>query len=561
LKFILTLLGLCLSLHALAHEGHDHSAPEPVAVQSLSARGSASSELFEAVAVLEQEHLFVYLDRYASNEPVQGAKLEYEGDGLIQMAKEEAIGMYVVELASAPVARLNFTLSIEAGGDFDLLALQINPNLASAAPARPANARWMVWTAGALGALMLGGALWSVHRRRALTQGTPRQLGLGASVALLAAMSLAHSEASAHGDEDHDHAPEPPVAQGPGGQNSGAQRLSDGSLLVPKPMQRQLGIRTVLLKHETLARSVVLSGQVIADPNSAGHIQAVQAGIILPGPQGMPRAGQKVAQGEVLAYLRPADSTIKRANRQAKLAELEALLTLAEARVTRYLALEGSIPAKDLQAAEVDRAALKLRRKAISTSVNQDIALYSPVDGVVGLSEVVAGEVVDRKDSLFEIFDPQRLNVLALAYDLALAGSISSASARTFGAGTSGAGTEVALELQFLGGAGQLQGQALPLLFKIDTPDPAVAVGQSVEVIVRSGLQVKAIALPRAALYQAGASSNRVWVHSEPERFTARSIKIQPLDAERVMVVEGLSAADRVVVAGASLLSQAAGSQ
>jgi hypothetical protein len=51
------------------------------------------------------------------------------------------------------------------------------------------------------------------------------------------------------------------------------------------------------------------------------------------------------------------------------------------------------------------------------------------VSGVIGAASVVAGQVVEAKEILFEVIDPARLAVEALAYDAALAEGIAAASA------------------------------------------------------------------------------------------------------------------------------------
>jgi hypothetical protein len=47
------------------------------------------------------------------------------------------------------------------------------------------------------------------------------------------------------------------------------QRLADGSLFVPKPVQRQLGIRTLPVRIGDLAATVELNGKVIPTRNPA----------------------------------------------------------------------------------------------------------------------------------------------------------------------------------------------------------------------------------------------------------------------------------------------------
>ena len=102
----------------------------------------------------------------------------------------------------------------------------------------------------------------------------------------------------------------------------------------------------------------------------------------------------------------------------------------------------------------------------------------------------------------------------------------------------------------------QLREQALPLLFRIAKTTAPVAVGQPVKVIVRTAQGIKGAAVLRSALTKVGAGETAVWVHIDAERFVARRVRHQSLDANNVAIAEGLQAGDRVVVEGAGLLSQ-----
>ena len=370
---------------------------------------------------------------------------------------------------------------------------------------------------------------------------------------MLAATTLALAAAGvqAHGDEDHSQdAKKTPAA--PGSATPGApaalQRLADGSLFVPKPVQRQLGIRTLPVRIGDLAATVELNGKVIADPDSGGRVQAAFSGSVMPGPKGMPVPGRKVAKGEVLAWLRPVASTIERGNQKSQLAELEAQLAIADGRVKRLEQLEGAVPQKEIEAARIERDALTKRRGFVGASIDFAEPLLAPAAGVVSASHhLVAGQIVDAREVLFEIVDPARLAVEALAYDPGIGATLVSASAL---AGQS------ALELKFVGAGRQLREQALPLLFRIVGTNAMVAVGQPVTVVVRTAHEIKGAAVPRAALTKVGAGETAVWVHTEAERFAIRRVRHQALDAANVAIAEGLREGDRVVVEGAGLLSQ-----
>lgn len=364
---------------------------------------------------------------------------------------------------------------------------------------------------------------------------------------------LAVGLAQAHGGEDHSHpetkAGTPTAAAGPA--LSGApQRLADGSVLLPKPAQRRLGIRTELVRAGDLAATVELNGKVIADPNAGGRVQATQAGTVHAGARGLPAPGRRVAKGEVLASLKPSGGAIERGNQKALVAELEAQLALAEARAQRLASLEGAVPRKEIEAARVERAALATRLALVSESVSASEPLVAPIAGVVSAVHVVAGQVVEPRDVLFEIVDPARLSVEALAYDASLGSAIAGASARVDGRG------DAAIELEFVGAGLTLRDQALPLVFRIAGRRVDVAVGQPVRVFVRTQRTLKGVAVSRDALVRLASGETGVWVHAEAERFVVQRVRAEALDARRVVVIEGLKDRDRVVVDGAGLLAQ-----
>ena len=374
-----------------------------------------------------------------------------------------------------------------------------------------------------------------------------------AAVVTAALLGLAAGRADAHGDEDHSQDKKPAAVVKPAAvgalpaEATAAQRLPDGSLFVPKAVQRQLGLRHVVAAVGELAATVEFNGKVIADPNAGGRIQATQSGRIEAGPKGLPTLGQKVAKGQVLAYLRPVASSIERGNQQAQFAEIDAQLAIAERKLVRYVELEGVVSKAAIEAARFEAEALKKRRAAVGASIGAPEPLRAPVSGVIGAAYVVAGQVVESKEILFEVIDPARLAVEALAYDAALAEGLGRASAPLPGG---------ALELQFVGGGRQLREQAIPLLFRVKSANAPVAVGQPLKVIAQTVRTHKGALLPQAAIVKVSAGETAVWVREGAERFILRKVGIEPHDARTAMVVSGLAGGERVVTEGAGLLAQ-----
>jgi cobalt-zinc-cadmium efflux system membrane fusion protein len=137
-------------------------------------------------------------------------------------------------------------------------------------------------------------------------------------LALIPVLCLALATIAYAGD-GHDHGDAPAAAN-----SSGPKRLPDGGVFLPKPAQRQIGVRTLPVEEGALPRSFELSGKVVMDPNAGGKVQALIAGRLEPGPRGFPSLGQRVNKGEVLAWVVPSTGMIERSNQSAQLAELRA---------------------------------------------------------------------------------------------------------------------------------------------------------------------------------------------------------------------------------------------
>ena len=349
------------------------------------------------------------------------------------------------------------------------------------------------------------------------------------------------TQAVAGPGHDHGDAPAAPSANGP-------QRLPDGSVFLPKPAQRQLGVRTLPTEAASLPRSFELNGQVVMDPNAGGKVQPLNAGRIEPGPRGLPNLGQVVRKGDVLAYVVSSASAIERSGQAAQLAELRAAKSLADKRVARLKELSDTVPRKDIEAAETEAQSLTERIAALGTGVAPREALVAPVSGVIAAARIVTGQVVDAREVLFEIVDPARLRIEALTFDAALANDIGSA--------TIAVGAEQ-VPLNYIGAAPSLREQALPLVFGAQgKPPAALAVGQPVRVFVQGKSKVQGIAVPLASLMRSPSNQTIVWVKTAPERFEPRVVTTAPLDGVRVAVLSGLQAGDRVATQGATLINQ-----
>lgn len=359
--------------------------------------------------------------------------------------------------------------------------------------------------------------------------------------ALATALFLGVTPAFAGDGHDHGDAPAATNSNGP-------QRLPDGSVFLPKPAQRQIGVRTLTGTEQSLPRGLELNGQVQMDPNAGGKVQAMAAGRLEPGPRGLPSVGQAVRKGEILAYVLPSAGSLERANQQAQLAELRAARTLAEKRLARMRDLADTVPRKDIEALESEVASLGERAQAVGGGLSGREALLAPATGVIASAHAVAGQVIDARELVFEVVDPQKLRIEALAYDASVANDIAGAYIPV------GSGK---VALTFVGAARSLHDQVLPISFKAQGEGlNQLAVGQPVRVIVQTRSQVKGISVPAVALMKNPSNQQIVWIKTAPERFEPRVVTVAPLDGASVAVTAGLKAGERVVTDGAGLLNQ-----
>lgn len=325
-------------------------------------------------------------------------------------------------------------------------------------------------------------------------------------------------------------------------------RLADGGLFLPKTSQRLLALRTQAVEVTALARSVALMGHVIPDPNASGTVQAPRAGRILAGPDGLPHLGQAVRQGQVLARLVPLAAAIEHGEKAAQLAEIKGELEVAQRQLIRLQQLRDSVTERELDGAAVAVRSLQRRRDAVATGLFQDEALSAPVDGVVSLATARIGGVVAAGDTLFEIVQPQRLWVDAVAYEPALATRIRDASVR-LASGT-------VLSARLLGVGTRLRQQAIPLQFELLGPLPPLAVEEKVTVFARLADTLHGVALPREALTRDPGGEWRVWLKQGAEHFAPQRVTSEALDGANVAITGGLGGGERVVVRGAALLEQ-----
>ena len=549
--FFAALLGITFAGSAFAHEGHVHGDEAPPPTVKTAPRATAASPLFELVAVANGTELVVYLDRFETNAPVISALVDAETSAGPASAVQDG-EVYRLEapwVAKPGTYELLFTVAAEADFDFLTASLTIpEPLVATLLVEKPAAAAMAgklragiasvldrlqradpaLIAIGLLG--LLGGALlMALMRRRFVAVGV-----LATVLVLVMGSSVAFAETA-------------PASDGTIIRDV-AQRLPDGRVFAPKATQRILAILTIAAVEGEHRRSVEMAGRVVPDPNASGFVQTAIGGRLAAPPSGFPSLGARVKAGEVMALVEPSLAAADQSsNRQSK-AELDQEIALEEREVARFqtLAATGTVSQAQLEGAELTLQGLRERRAALDAMRMDPEVLVAPVAGIVSKANAAPGLIADTNTEVFHIIDPAQLWVEALSFG----GEPVSGNASI--AGKEGA----AIPLSLIGAGFAEDGQAQPVHFRIDDASGALRVGDRVTVFAATADVTMGIAAPREALIRGANGEDIVFVHVAPELFEPRSVRTEPLDGGRVIIVAGILAGDRVVTQGAELLNQ-----
>jgi membrane fusion protein, heavy metal efflux system len=537
---LITLLG---ASWLSAHEGHDHdAAPLPASV-SIAPRAEATSDAFELIAIAEGSELAIYLDRFPTNEPVEGAAIEAETPNgpVIARTHGDAYRVPATWLSKPGRYDLIFTVTTKEGADVLSLTLEMPEERSGSTPTGYTSARGESWSGRAL--LILGLAAGFVIGMTAMAF-FRRGRSTAISVLLLAAATIFGVNAIAHEGEDHGPSSE---AQQFASRDL-AQLLPDGSVFVPKATQRILAIRTALTEQGHFRRAIELPGRIIPDPNASGYVQASVGGRLSPPPGGFPKLGTRVSQGDVLAFVTPPIQAIDVSDMRQRQGELDQQISIVERRVVRYepLVQSGAITRVQLDEARLELQGLKDRRAALDKARREPEALIAPVSGIVADGVVTAGQIAQPNTVVFQIVDPERLWIEALSFN-ALTGT-QTATARS----PSG----LSLALKYQGSGFTDRNQSIPIHFSIEGDVTGLRVGQFVTVLANTDEEQNGLAVPRGSVVRSANGQDVVYEHVTAERFQARLVRTQPLDGERVLIATGISPGRRVVTQGAELLDQ-----
>ena len=370
----------------------------------------------------------------------------------------------------------------------------------------------------------------------------------------------------------------------PGTGEEAAGPAAAGTGRVAFLMEQQWLIRLKLAKAEEAMRApqIQSTGRIVPVPAKRAVVAPPVSGIVESG--AIPRVGQHVTQGQVIARLQQTPTAaevaqIQVANTQIQIentrleaerrrlvqAEVEAAARLEEA--THDLARSQRLyerkaySAKALEADELDRTtkaaqleAIRAQLRALQTSTSAPSSSVSgydvraPISGTIVRVGKASGEQVAPGEAILEIVALDTVWVEAPIFEKDL-GKISREGIAVF---TTAAfpDKEFRGRLVNVGKVIDEQSRTATAIFEVANPSEQLSIGMQANVRLNGGAQVPVVLIPRESVLD-NEGKKIVYVLISGEEFERRDVMLGDEYGGKVAIISGVKPGERVVTQGA----------
>lgn len=335
---------------------------------------------------------------------------------------------------------------------------------------------------------------------------------------------------------------------------------TDDAIAFLKEQQWKLPFMAAPVAAGDVEVGITLPGEVKPAGGREAVVAAPATGRLVVTAGRLPKLGDAVARGQVLAALTPdATASENRAGLAAALREAEAAHLQAESELTRASRLVAAelAPARRLEEARtgvavararVAAAQSRLRAKgatlagaAIATA--ESYRLASPLAGTIVEARGVPGAHVEAGAPLFRVVDLRRVWVEGRAPEAEANGVAAARSAVITVPGATTRGTLVAV-----GAVLDSATRTAPALFEAANPAGALRIGMTARITAVTGT-VRGPLVPASSLVDDNGKPT-AYVQTGGESFERRTLALGPRSGDRVLVETGLRAGERVVTRG-----------
>jgi len=347
-----------------------------------------------------------------------------------------------------------------------------------------------------------------------------------------------------------------------------------------KEQQWGVPFATEFARKGSLIASIEVAGSVGTPPGGSAEVGAPITGRLIPPARGLPRPGDSVTKGQVLATLAPAPSSPEEAARAGLIvSEADARVARARSSAERAerLIADQAISQRELEDARREvgvaeealraaRGAQQIFAGASGGSGAGSWKLVAPIDGV--LVDVIAtpGASVAPGTVLFRVVDTRELWIRARVPEQDAARLRTDHDASFQISGLEGflnidvTGEDANASLVTVGRTVDVVSRTVEVLYSLKSPDPRLRVGGLVKVSVPTGDDFKGVVAPRSAIID-DEGRELVYVQIDGEHFEARPVRTGPRQGGLIGVLQGLVGDERLVVRGAQVVRLASRSK
>jgi cobalt-zinc-cadmium efflux system membrane fusion protein len=351
-----------------------------------------------------------------------------------------------------------------------------------------------------------------------------------------------------------------------------APKATESNGIVPFRMEQQwlIHLKLALAEKAQLSPQIYSTGRVIPSPANRAIVAPPVGGII--SSQTLPRIGQNVTRGELLASLvqtptpaeaaqiRIENSRVEADRRKFSETEIEARARLAaataEAERAKRLLEKKAYSQRQAETAEADRksaeatlAAIQEQEKALQTApLNNTYDVTAPISGTVVEVKKAAGEEVHPGEPILEIVALQTVWVEAPVFEKDL-GRINRNIEAIF---TTAAYPEKEYRgrLINLGAVVDDQTRAAKAVFEVNNASGELRIGMQANLRLGAGEKATALLVPKEAVLD-NEGKTIVYVLRTGEEFERRDVTVGDAYGDKLAITSGIKPGERVVTQGA----------
>ena len=351
-----------------------------------------------------------------------------------------------------------------------------------------------------------------------------------------------------------------------------APKAAESNGIVPFRMEQQwmIHLKLALAEQAQMSPQIYSTGRVIPSPANRTIVAPPVGGII--SSRALPRIGQTVTAGEVLATLVQTPTAAEAAQiriensrveaERRKLAEMEiearARLTAATAEAERAKRLleKKAYSQRQAETAEADRksaganlAAIQEQQKVLQTApLNASYDVTAPISGTIVEVKKAAGEEVRPGEPVMEIVALQTVWVEAPIFEKDL-GRINRGIDAIF---TTAAYPEKEYHgrLINLGAVVDEQTRAAKAMFEVNNASGQLRIGMQANLRLGAGSKATVLLVPREAVLD-NEGKTIVYVLRTGEEFERRDVTVGDAYGDKIAITSGIKPGERVVTQGA----------